>query len=198
MEPLEILKGKGNAPYAIRTPLGWVLSGTLPGGNTAPVTCYAATSEDGSLAEQVRGWWALEAYGTAVNVDPRSKEDQIANKLLKDHTKFKDVRYEVPMLLKNHEIDIPNNYYVAIKRLHSLEAKLAKNEELRQNYQKTIDVDLEKGYIEKVDEQELRDTENKPQWYLPHHPVVNVNKPAKVRRVVDAAALSEEFHSTQN
>ena len=28
-----------------------------------------------------------------------------------------------------------------------------------------------------------------PQWYLPHHPVVNPNKPSKIRRVCNAAAL---------
>jgi hypothetical protein len=40
IRPLEVLQGKGYAPYPVRTPLEWVLSGTLPGG---PQPSYPTT-----------------------------------------------------------------------------------------------------------------------------------------------------------
>ena len=42
---------------------------------------------------------------------------------------------------------------------------------------------LERGYARRVPE----DQENKPSWYLPHHPVIHPHKPSKVRVVFDCA-----------
>ena len=42
----------------------------------------------------------------------------------------------------------------------------------------------------KLSPQEIAATRNHPrQWYLPHHPVVNPNKPGKVRRVLNGASV---------
>ena len=46
---------------------------------------------------------------------------------------------------------------------------------------------LEKGYAEKIPNEQLR-PDNTPIWYLPHHPVVHPAKPDKVRVVFDCAA----------
>lgn len=44
-----------------------------------------------------------------------------------------------------------------------------------------------KGYAKRVPEDEL-DIDDKPLWYLPHHPEFNPNKPGKTRVVFDCAA----------
>ena len=54
-------------------------------------------------------------------------------------------------------------------------------------YQQSIDVDVEKGFAKILNKSEVRGTCGKL-WYLPHHPVLNSNKPNKVRRVCNAAA----------
>ena len=54
-------------------------------------------------------------------------------------------------------------------------------------YKKSIDTDLEKGYIRRLIKEETAD-QAKRTWYHPHHFVLNPNKPGKVRRVCDAAA----------
>ena len=54
-------------------------------------------------------------------------------------------------------------------------------------YRSTINELLENGYAEQVP----RDEHQAPigsVWYLPHHPVYNVNKPEKIRVVFDCAA----------
>ena len=52
-------------------------------------------------------------------------------------------------------------------------------------YQKTLDADIEKGYVKSVT---FSDTTPDRVWYLPHYPVTNPNKPGKVRRVSNAAS----------
>ena len=54
-------------------------------------------------------------------------------------------------------------------------------------YNKINDTDLEKGHIKRLTKEETSDQARRT-WYLPHHPVLNPNKPGKVRRVCDAAA----------
>ena len=42
---------------------------------------------------------------------------------------------------------------------------------------------MDKGYIASVTNQDAKNV-----WYLPHHPVINKQKPDKVRRVTNAAS----------
>ena len=73
-------------------------------------------------------------------------------------------------------------------QLKSRERSLQNDETLRKRYQKTIEMDVNAGYVRKVDQTELNETRNRLQWYLPHHPVINPHKSGKVRRVCNAAA----------
>ena len=58
-------------------------------------------------------------------------------------------------------------------------------------YQQSIDTDVEKGFVKILDESEVKGTFGK-EWCLPHHPVLNPNKPGKVRRVCNAASKYKE------
>ena len=71
--------------------------------------------------------------------------------------------------------------------MKSLEYRLEKQPELKKFYQDTIKVDVEKGFV-KILKQELEATKLERQWYVPHHPLQNPNKPGKVRRVCNAAS----------
>ena len=73
-------------------------------------------------------------------------------------------------------------------QLKSLEQRLQKDETLKKPYRETIDTDVKAGYVRKVDQAELNETKDKLQWYLPHLPVINPQKPEKVGRVCNAAA----------
>ena len=67
----------------------------------------------------------------------------------------------------------------------SLKKRLSKGSNLRERYAQTKREDLNKKYVVKV--QTGEETEHQPgrKWYLPHHPVMNPNKPGKVRRVLN-------------
>ena len=76
-------------------------------------------------------------------------------------------------------------------QLKSLEKRLAKDEDFRENYTSTIKGDLNKGYIIEVPDAHKVENRSDKEWYLPHHPVLIPNKPGKVRRVLNGAA---QFH----
>ena len=49
----------------------------------------------------------------------------------------------------------------------------------------------QRGYVVRVKDAHKVESRSEREWYLPHHPVVNPNKPGKIRRVLNGAA---KFH----
>ena len=72
--------------------------------------------------------------------------------------------------------------------MKSLEYRLEKKPKLKKLYQDTIEVDVEKGFVRILKQEEIEATKLERQRYVPHHPVENPNKPGKVRRVCKAAS----------
>ena len=133
------------------------------------------------MNEQIKTRWDNESYGSRVKVDGRSRSDVKALETLEKTTVRELNRYTVGMLWGCPRSTLPNNYRSAVKPFLSLETQLSKNAELKTSYSDTIETDEESGYIRKLDPIEICETRNDPQWYVPHHPVINPNKPGKVR-----------------
>ena len=64
---------------------------------------------------------------------------------------------------------------------------------LNENYAYTIREDLEKGYLITVPDAHKVEQRSDKEWCLPHHLIINPNKPGKVIRVLNGAA---KFHGT--
>ena len=95
------------------------------------------------------------------------------------------------MLWAEDNIELPNNFFSALVQLKSLEKRLTKDQTLREKYSNTIKEDLDKGYVVGVKDAHKVESRSEREWYLPHHPIVNPNKPGKVRSVLNGAA---KFH----
>ena len=65
-----------------------------------------------------------------------------------------------------------------------MEERLRKDPELRERYADTIREDIRKGYVVTVEPHDPRIRSDRA-WYLPHHPVVDPNKPGKVHRFLN-------------
>ena len=91
------------------------------------------------------------------------------------------------MIWCDKNVNLPDNFPAAARRLEFLEKRLSRDPELAANYKRTIDMDMKKGYIKRLTKEEVVAPVAR-KWYLPHHPFVNPKKPGKVRRVCDAAA----------
>ena len=98
----------------------------------------------------------------------------------------------VPMLWIDSIVSLPNIYYSSLARFKTLERRLSKDPELRERDADTFREDITKGYVVTVEPHDPCKRYNRER-YLPHHPVVNPNKPVKVRRVLNGAS---KFHGT--
>ena len=130
--------------WAVRTKLGWMLSGPFPQHETAKLATESlVAAEVEPLADQVKTWWSMESYASNCSASGRSKEDNKALEMLKATTKFDGEWFEVGVLWKNAKPQLPNNYSSAVSHLGSLQRRLEKDENLKQRYKETIDVDVQ-------------------------------------------------------
>ena len=132
IRPLEYFAAnEKSSPFAVRLPIGWVLSGPLPSSSSLVSTCFKANMEqDFELASQVKSWYGMESYGALKQVDPRSTSDARAHDILENTTVHNGKRYNVGMLWAEDNIELPNNYFSALVQLKSLEKRLTKDQTL--------------------------------------------------------------------
>ena len=143
--------------------------------------CHFAFTVDVKVAENIQTWWDIETYASKINVASQSKKELQAQKMLENTTKFTGERYEVGMLWSKPEPNLPNNQSSALGQLYSLERRFQRDPNMKSLNQQSIDKDVEKEFV-KILESEMKGSFGK-EYYLPHHPVLNPNKPGKVRRL---------------
>ena len=151
--PLELKKSEEKAaPRAMRSKIGWALSGPLPAEQAATLATTATSIADDKLANRLSKWWDIESYASNCDVTGLSKEEQRAIKTLEQTTRFNGERYEAGLLWQEDEVKLPNNFYYAMGQLKSLERCLQKDKTLMKRYQETIDTDVNAGCIWKADQ----------------------------------------------
>ena len=100
-----------------------------------------------------------------------------------EKTTFKNASedaYVSGLLWREEEPSLPNNYEMA-KRLQSLEKKFESCPEVWERDAKSIQDNIEKGYVKKLSEEEGQ-CDSKVTSYLPHRFVINLKKPDRLRR----------------
>lgn len=165
------------------TAVGWVLSGSLEKSDGGPARGAISSAVRLCVSEDaVRRFWELDSIG----ILPREtvEESPVLDKL-NDSIKYKDGRYHVGLPWKDSS-KLRDNRYQAQKRLDGLGKKLDRDPHLKQKYGEVFNELIEKGVVEKVDEDEVVPY---PVFYLPHRPVVREESlTTKVRPVFDASA----------
>ena len=182
-----ILGDDKNSPCSVCLPIGWVISGPLPPSGVSTSSCFKCVVEDSSLTNQTKSWYELESYGAFEQVDARSAADKHALSILNSETVHNGERYIVPMRWVDSNVSLPNKIYSSRAQFKTLERGLSKDPELRERYADTIREDIWKGYVVTVEPHDPRKRSGR-ELCLPHHPVINPNKPGKVRRVLNGAS----------
>ena len=96
----------------------------------------------------------MELYGTYKQVDPHSAADARASKIFEETTFHDGKRYQVEMLWAKDGSSLPNNYFSALVQQKSMERRSSKDPELKQQYGKTIQDNLDERYIEKIEKKQ--------------------------------------------
>ena len=183
--PLTTIPGGKGEPYAVRTRLGWSVSGPVSN-SVARLSSSHYISNEGLLQEKVDRFWKLESSGIYEQEKSMSVDDRRVLALWDEKVSFSGGHYVLPIPFKSSTLKLPDNQQMAEKRLSSLRRKLEKNKDLHQKYVDGKSDLLEQGYAVPVPERDVHRSDGKV-WYLPHHPVINPNK-EKIRIVFDCAA----------
>ena len=115
-----------------------------------------------------------------------SRDDHKVIDLWNNELEFVDGHYCLPIPWKGGQPEMPNNKYVATKRLENLVSRLHRTG-LHDKYEQNLNNLVQKGYAEPVPDDELC-ADNGAVWYLPHHNLSSKSKPEKLRIVFDCAA----------
>ena len=195
-----IVRGEFHDPVAIRTRLGYVLSGPV----------YVANS--GQSPSSVNMSHVMKTECTVVEEDLRSIDDWLKNELskfwdyvtlgvkeredefLEDYltkVKFNGDRYIASLPFKEEHPVIPDYYLLARNRLTSSLKRLKSKPEILQQYDTVIREQLNSGVIEMIDKSHEVQCLPGTVHYIPHKEVVEEDRTTiKLRVVYDASARS--------
>ena len=120
-------------PWAVKSKIGWALSGPLPTKQAATLATNATSIADDKLANQLSKWWDIESYASNCDATGHSKAEQRAIKTLEQTTVFNGERYEEGHLWREDEVKLPNNFYSAMGQLKSVERRLQKDETIQRS-----------------------------------------------------------------
>jgi len=187
LEPHETRVSQGQGPFATRTIFGWTVNGPMVRmGQPQPVCNFVKADEE--LSKQFRTFCDWEfSDSICVSKPAMSKEDKRALSIMKESICLKEGHYQIDLPWKDHVPCLPNNRAMAEHRLKLLRRRLLKNPDLRSKYSAFMDSLFENRHAQMVPQTPLEHTTSVT-WYLPHHPVLNPNKPDKVRIVFNCAA----------
>lgn len=189
-----VLPTSTDEPFAVKTPLGWCLVGPVSkdqgSGYNIPyshVVSNVPTSNNAvplDVVRQLESGFDLPGDSDQSNY---SIEDIEFLETLRDGIRQgDDGLYSMPLPFSGGKPPtMPNNRAQAVARLKALNSKF-KDKELFSKYSQFMTDLIQSGDAELVPPDQL-DKENK--WYLPHHNVVNVKKPEKVRVVFDGSCV---------
>ena len=187
LEPQEVRVSQGQGPFATRTVFGWTVNGPLGRmGGAQPSANFMRADQE--LTQQFRMFCNWEFCDSIYDDRPAmSREDTRALTTMKESICLKKGHYEIALPWREDVPCLPNNRTLAEHRLKLLHRRLLRNPELHSKYSSFMDSLFENGHARRVPENRLKHPVG-PVWYLPHHPVMNPNKPNKVRVVFDCAA----------
>ena len=187
-----------DGPVAIRSRLGWLLSGAVDSSDGGANACTHLILTNGPncipevqdpIQEVLRKFWEIESIGI-VETSHNSTKNFLS------HIQFQDGRYEVSLPWQEGHFELPTHYSLSLNRLQYLQHRLIKDPELLTEYNRIIQEQRQKGIIEPV---EVTQPENlnssslnhdgNPIHYIPHHAVIRRERATtKIRIVYDGSA----------
>ncbi|MCP4486384.1 MAG: DDE-type integrase/transposase/recombinase, partial [Gammaproteobacteria bacterium] len=176
--------------FLIPSKLGLLLGGQGCETN-GHVHSHVVLSSEENVEAQLEKFWSLESIG--IKDDPKMRDDDIALAKFNASVQFENERYEVQWPWKDDQLEMPDNYPLAMGRFKSLISRLQKDPDLLEKYDAVIQDQKAKGVIEVAPSQ----PEGKL-FYLPHHAVITPGRTTKVRVVYDASAKSSQKVNSLN
>ena len=181
----KVYKGNPGDPLVEETTFGWVIHG---GEDYSSDACMF--TREVYDYEQL---YSLDVLG----VEDRGENDQmqVLAEFRENITRQEDGRYQVSIPWIPASKLTTTNEQPSRRRLFNVNEKLAKDENLKQEYEKIINDQLASGVIEKAPDE----PSGERVYYMPHKPVVRQDaSTTKVRMVFDASSKPHPLASSIN
>ena len=182
-------KGHDNMPIAMKTSLGWILSGTTRGQSSTPTVHVQAIDLD----DRLKTFWEIEEIPKVSHLtieDQKCEEHYLKNTKRLDSGAYQ-VRLPVREKIPDHW---KNSRQIALKCLRSLEFRLSKKTELLSEYNKALKTMLDEKRMTKVTV-----SDDSKHYFMPHHAVVKESSnTTRVRPVFNASAKNCDGFSLNN
>lgn len=174
-----------NQPILQKTLLGWIIAGTITTSTSTKQelmpSCYLSTQE---LENKVEKFWQLE--DTSAKSSYSEEELACEKHFSKTVKRNQEGRYIVSLPVRKDSQQLGDSEQSAIKRFYSLEKRLHREPQQKQEYTAFMEEYIQLGHMTKV---------SKPVnalsriYYLPHHPVIKDSSiTTKLRVVFDGSA----------
>ena len=183
-----IIRGEINEPVAQLSIFGWILSGAISDDigreSDQEQQLLIRTEEKDDLKAQLEAFWRVESFGIA---ESEEEEEDVVNSMFLKSITYDGKRYEVSLPWRKNAGVVGDNFLQAKSRLASVKRKLMQNAPLKEEYVNNFVTQIDSGILERV-------IEDKPPafgncYYMPHHPVVKLERETtKVRIVYDASS----------
>ena len=194
-------------PVAVKSKLGWLLSGPINGTVDRTHVTHSnliidgpnhlfQPSQDDVLANTLKSFWDTESIG----ISDFSGGGDVANESFEIDVKRNGGRYEVKLPWKEDCLPSSNSYHLCESRLRSLHHKLRKEPTLLSEYNNIIQDQLKAGIVEKVPTEDLTNEKTATRsHYLPHLAVVRKDRETtKVRLLYDGSAKTSKHEKSLN
>ncbi|XP_058839405.1 uncharacterized protein LOC131694906 [Topomyia yanbarensis] len=187
--PQKVKEGN-DGPCAVKTRLGWCVYGSLGNNHTDEHLNYHVCdcTPNEKLDAMLGAYFNAEDIGVQPTLMPESKEEVRAKAILQQTTHRVDGRFQTGLLWRYDDIELPDSFPMALRRLECLEKRMERDAMLKESVHRQIKDYQDKGYAHLATESELLNANPRRVWYLPLGAVTNPKKPGKIRLVWDAAA----------
>ncbi|KRY42505.1 hypothetical protein T01_11252 [Trichinella spiralis] len=177
------MKRNATGSIALETLLGWIICGK-PHSSPSKEARVLLTKVKEPTDAALRKFWEIEAMGITPEDDVAPEDTRMMERFEKSLS-FNGERYQVGLLLSEGQPDLPVNVKQAMRRLTTVERRLAQSDKDSCDYSSTMRRYLVNGWAEPA-------TESGPPkrtWYLPHHAVYKgEGEERKCRVVFDGSA----------
>ncbi|XP_073950871.1 uncharacterized protein [Choristoneura fumiferana] len=180
-----LVKGDSGSPIALKTHLGWILSGKVRVSEGAKrLQPHVSLHLNVELNTMLRKFWELETG--EIETDKLTAEEKRAEELYeKTTTRDRDGRYIVGLTLRNDPPVLPqNSREIALGRWKSTENRLMRRPELMKEYNRVLEEYVTLNHMEKIETQDDNETKNVQSVYLTHHAVIKEERETSKLRVV--------------
>ena len=179
---------RGNGPTAMKSKIGYLLSGPMPF-TSDPSTTILHTKVLETTEYDLQKFWRIESTGTSPITVNSNSNSPIQSYIDSHITRLPDGTYTAKFPWKPNHPPLPTNFALCERRTRSLINRLAQTPELLTTYNNILSEQAKRGFIERV--QSPAPTANC--HYIPHHAVKKNSPTTPIRIVYDCSS-----HSSQN